>query len=125
MKGGLTLPTRDFYLRENDTVIVEALKKVIFNVVKLLLRDSNPKNETNLDETNEAEIKKQIDDMIEFETRIANMTTPLSKRREESTMYTNITIATLNEVADFLNWTSYFEDAFRSDMSKKHFFLSQ
>ena len=113
MQGGLTLPTRDFYLRENDTVIVEALKKVIFNVVKLLLRDSNPKNETNLDETNEREIKKQIDDMIEFETQIANLTTPLSKRREESTMYNNITIATLNDVADFLNWTSYFEDAFR------------
>ena len=61
------MPTRDFYLRENDTIIVEALKKVIFNVVKLLLRDSSPKNETSLDETNEIEIKKQIDDMIEFE----------------------------------------------------------
>jgi hypothetical protein len=34
----LTLPTRDYYLRENDTVVVEALKKVVLNVVKLLLR---------------------------------------------------------------------------------------
>jgi hypothetical protein len=51
-------------LRENDTVIVEALKKVMFNVVKLLLRDSNPKNETNIDEANEIEIKKQIDDLV-------------------------------------------------------------
>ena len=63
-QGGLTLPTRDFYLRENDTVIVEALKKVMFNVVKLLLRDSSLKNETNIEEANEIEIKKQIDDLV-------------------------------------------------------------
>ena len=65
-QGGLTLPTREYYLRENDTVIVEALKKVMYNVVKLLLRDSNPKNETNIEEANEIEIKKQIDDLVRF-----------------------------------------------------------
>ena len=113
LQGGLTLPTRDFYLRENDTVIIEALKKVMFNVVKLLLRDSSPKNETNIDETNEIEIKKQIDDLVSFETKIANMTTPLSKRREESQMYNNLTMGGLNEIADFLDWTSYFQDAFK------------
>jgi predicted metalloendopeptidase len=100
-------------LRENDTVIIEALKKVMFNVVKLLLRDSSPKNETNIDETNEIEIKKQLDDLVSFETKIANMTTPLSKRREESQMYNNLTMGGLNEIADFLDWTSYFQDAFK------------
>ena len=84
----------------------------MYNVVKLLLRDSSPKNETNIDETNEIEIKKQIDDLVNFETKIANMTTPLSKRREESQMYNNMTMGGLNEIADFLNWTSYFQDAF-------------
>ena len=46
---------------------------------------------------------------VNFETKIANMTTPLSKRREESQMYNNMTMVDLNEIADFLNWTSYFE----------------
>ena len=40
-QGGLTLPTRDYYLNENDTTVVDALKKVIFKVVILLITDKN------------------------------------------------------------------------------------
>ena len=48
-QGGLTLPTRDYYLNKNDTTVVEALKKVIFKVVMLLINDGN---------TNEGKEKK-------------------------------------------------------------------
>ena len=38
-QGGLSLPTRDYYLNDNDTKVMEALKNVIFKVVMLLIND--------------------------------------------------------------------------------------
>ena len=38
-QGGLTLPNREHYLKQNYTQIVDALKKVMFRVVKLLIVD--------------------------------------------------------------------------------------
>ena len=40
-QGGLTLPNREHYLKQNYTQLVEALKKVMFRVVKLLILDNN------------------------------------------------------------------------------------
>ena len=38
-QGGLSLPTKDYYLNENDTKVMDALKNVIFKVVMLLIND--------------------------------------------------------------------------------------
>ena len=40
-QGGLTLPNREHYLKQNYTQLVDALKKVMFRVVKLLILDNN------------------------------------------------------------------------------------
>ena len=40
-QGGLTLPTRDYYLNKNDTTVIDALKRVIFKVVLLLIKDKD------------------------------------------------------------------------------------
>ncbi len=41
-QGGLTLPTKDYYLN-NDTSVVDALKETIFKVVVLLINDRHAK----------------------------------------------------------------------------------
>ena len=45
-QGGLTLPTRDYYLNENDTTVIDALKNVMFNVVMLLINDQHSETTT-------------------------------------------------------------------------------
>ena len=44
-QGGLTLPNREHYLKQNYTQLVDALKKVMFRVVKLLILDNNDGNQ--------------------------------------------------------------------------------
>ncbi len=59
------MPTRDFYMRDNNSAIVEGFKKTIYNIAVLLIRDWKPKNESVIPESDEIEIKKQIDDLIQ------------------------------------------------------------
>ena len=45
MQGGLTLPNREHYLNTNDTKIVDALKKIMFRHIMLLIQDNTPPDE--------------------------------------------------------------------------------
>lgn len=50
--------------------------------------------------------------VIQFETELANITTPSEDRRDEEGLYNPYTIKEWQKVAPFLNWTMFFNDAF-------------
>ena len=50
-QGGLTLPTRDYYL-SNDTTVMDALKQIMKKVIKLMIRDKQVRSESNVPNKN-------------------------------------------------------------------------
>lgn len=101
-QGGLTLPTPENYL--NKTLHAKLLDAYLEYMVKVAVLLGAPSEE---------DAKKQMGDILQFETRLANITIPASKRRDEETLYNNMSVAALQKLAPFIDWRGMFEDAFR------------
>ncbi|XP_059609807.1 endothelin-converting enzyme homolog [Phlebotomus argentipes] len=100
-QGGLALPTRDNYLnRTTHERVLTAYLDYMVRVAVLLGGD-------------EIDAKLQMSQVIEFETRLAEITVPQEDRRDEETIYHQMTLAELQARAPFLDWRSHFEDALR------------
>ncbi|CAH0548765.1 unnamed protein product [Brassicogethes aeneus] len=101
-QSGLTLPTRDSYLNKTaeHQKVLDAYLEYMTKVGVLLGGEENI-------------TKQQMKEVIEFETELANITTPSDMRRDESTFYHNMTIQELNTKAGFIDWRKFFEDAMK------------
>lgn len=102
-QGGLTLPTRDNYLNrtdQHDKILVAYLDYMTKIGMLLGAKDENT-------------TRRQMKEVIDFETRLAEITVPNEERRDEETMYNLMTLIELQEKAPFINWREHFEDAFR------------
>ncbi|XP_044763653.1 endothelin-converting enzyme homolog isoform X2 [Coccinella septempunctata] len=111
-QSGLTLPTRETYLNKTEHAkVLEAYLDYMTRVGVLLGGEPNS-------------TKQQMLEVIEFETRLANITTPSELRRDEEALYHQFTIADLQEKAGFLDWRKFFENAMknvnRKVTSKQH-----
>ncbi|CAH1118459.1 unnamed protein product [Phaedon cochleariae] len=101
-QSGLTLPTRDNYLNKTKehVKVLEAYKEYMTKVGILLGGEPNS-------------TRKHMEDIVEFETKLANITTPNELRRDEEKLYNLMTIAELQEKAPFIDWRKFFENAMR------------
>lgn len=102
-QGGLTLPTRDNYL--NHTVQHEKI------LVAYL--DYMTKIGMLLGAPNENDTRRQMKEVVDFETRLAEITIPNEERRDEESLYNLMTLTELDDLAPFIKWREHFEDAFR------------
>ncbi|RZF31949.1 hypothetical protein LSTR_LSTR012419 [Laodelphax striatellus] len=100
-QGGLTLPTRDTYL--NKTANEKILKEYLEYMTKLGVLLGGEENST----------REQMRDVIEFETRVAEITIPSDERRDEEKSYHQMSIASLEDLAPFISWLTYLSDALR------------
>lgn len=100
-QGGLNLPTRDNYLNKT------AHKKVLDAYLDYMTRICV------LLGANKQEARIQMNKVIQFETDLANITTPSEDRRDEEGLYNPFTIKEWQTIAPFLNWTQFFNDAFK------------
>lgn len=62
---------------------------------------------------NKTEAKAQMNKVILFETELANITTPSEDRRDEEGLYNPYTIRQWQKEVPFMNWTMFFNDAFK------------
>ncbi|CRK96791.1 CLUMA_CG009917, isoform A [Clunio marinus] len=102
-QGGLTLPTRDNYINktaQHEKILVAYLEYM--TKIGILLGATN-KNDT----------RRQMKEVIDFETRLAGITIPNEDRRDEESLYNLMTLTELQDLAPFINWRDHFEDAFR------------
>ncbi|KAL5014273.1 hypothetical protein ScPMuIL_008543, partial [Solemya velum] len=92
-QGGLGLPNRDYYLNKSidDDKILSAYLSYMTAVGVLMGGEEN-------------ETRGQMRDVIEFESQLANLTTPAEERRDEAKLYHKITIAELQKMAPFIDW---------------------
>lgn len=99
-QGGLTLPTRDYYLnKSDDDEVLNAYWKYMTAVGVLLGGEEN-------------ETRVQMKQVIEFEKKLANITAPSDERRDEEKLYHKMTIAQLQKISPVINWVDYFNVAF-------------
>ncbi|KAI1283087.1 Endothelin-converting enzyme 1 [Halotydeus destructor] len=99
-QGGLTLPNRDYYLnRTENQKILDAYLEFMAAIGELLGADFN-------------ETKEQMAQVIDFETRLANITIPAEEKRDDEQQYHKMTLNELNDLAPALNWVTYFGSAF-------------
>lgn len=100
-QGGLTLPTRDTYL--NQTANDKILTAYLDYMTKVGVLLGGELNSTRV----------QMKAVIQFETRLAEITIPSEDRRDEEKLYHRMAISELQEHAPFMDWLAYFTDALR------------
>lgn len=99
----MTLPTRDNYINKTaqHEKILNAYLEYMTKIGVLL------------GAPNENDTRKQMKEVIDFETRLAEITIPNEDRRDEESLYNLMTLTELQDLAPFINWRDHFEDAFR------------
>lgn len=100
-QAGLTLPTRDTYLNKTaNEKILHAYLDYMTDIGVLL---GGERNRT----------RGLMQAVIDFETRLAEITIPAEERRDEEKMYNLMAVGELQERAPFISWIDYFSDALR------------
>uniref|UniRef100_A0A673NEZ8 endothelin-converting enzyme 1 n=1 Tax=Sinocyclocheilus rhinocerous TaxID=307959 RepID=A0A673NEZ8_9TELE len=93
-QSGLFLPSRDYYLNKTNEKV---LKAYLDYMVELGLLLGGDKNSTRV----------QMQQILDFETALANITVPQDERRDEEKIYHKITIADLQVLAPAVEWLDY------------------
>ncbi|KAH8416738.1 hypothetical protein KR222_000817 [Zaprionus bogoriensis] len=99
-QGGLTLPTADYYNNKTD-IHRKVLSEYIEYMTKICV----------LLGANESDARIQMEGVINFEKKLANITIPMEDRRNEEAMYHPMKLKELTKLAPFLNWTDHFDNA--------------
>lgn len=100
-QGGLTLPTADNYL--NVTEHGKVLAAYLDYMTKIGVLLGGEENST----------KRQMQAIIDFETRLAKITIPPEERRDEEKLYNLMSLNELQRKAPFMSWVDYFQNATR------------
>ncbi|KAK2506148.1 LOW QUALITY PROTEIN: hypothetical protein MC885_005386 [Smutsia gigantea] len=100
-QSGLGLPSRDYYLNktENEKVLTGYLNYMV-QLGKLLGGGD------------EDSIRPQMQQILDFETALANITIPQEKRRDEELIYHKVTAAELQALAPAINWLPFLNTIF-------------
>ncbi|XP_029801745.1 endothelin-converting enzyme 1 [Suricata suricatta] len=100
-QSGLGLPSRDYYLNktENEKVLTGYLNYMV-QLGKLLGGGD------------EATVRPQMQQILDFETALANITIPQEKRRDEELIYHKVTAAELQALAPAINWLPFLNTIF-------------
>ncbi|KAK6627271.1 hypothetical protein RUM44_009748 [Polyplax serrata] len=90
----LGLPTREYFLEPCNYVYLEAYKNYLIKISTLL--GSTPEN-----------AKSEAEDLMVFETALAEITSSPDERRNVSELYERMTVSELSETVPEINWVKY------------------
>ncbi|KOC65561.1 Endothelin-converting enzyme 1 [Habropoda laboriosa] len=90
----LGLPTRDYFLQPSNTIYLKAYKNYLIKIATLL--GASLKNAT-----------MDADELIEFETRLAKITSAPDERRNFAELYQRMSIGELKTLVPQINWHRY------------------
>ena len=109
-QGGLALPTKDYYEKPDYAELRDAYKAHVAKVLQLT-------------GSSEADAKKQADEVLAFETRLAKASFLPVELRDPKNQYHFVTIAEADKVTPNIEWQKFFA-AQHADVAKG-FSLSQ
>ncbi|XP_025059498.1 endothelin-converting enzyme 1 isoform X2 [Alligator sinensis] len=100
-QSGLALPSRDYYLNktENEKVLAGYLNYMVQLGMLLGGRD-------------EESTRQQMQQILDFETALANITIPQEKRRDEEVIYHKMTARDLKSLAPAVDWMPFLTTVF-------------
>ncbi|KAM5132245.1 endothelin-converting enzyme 1 [Mantella aurantiaca] len=100
-QSGLALPSREYYL--NKTANEKVLTGYLNFMVQLGVLLGGEENNT----------RQQMQEILDFETALANITIPQEKRRDEELIYHKITAGGLKDLMPNVDWMSFLKAIFR------------
>ncbi|KAG8142234.1 putative Endothelin converting enzyme 1 protein [Naja naja] len=100
-QSGLGMPSREYYL--NKTQNEKFLAAYLNFMVQLGMMVSGEE---------EATIRPQMQEILDFETTLANITTPQEKLRDEEVIYHKMTAGELKDVAPAIDWMPLLKEFF-------------
>ncbi|XP_044277182.1 endothelin-converting enzyme 1 isoform X2 [Varanus komodoensis] len=92
-QSGLVLPSRDYYLNKTQN------EKVLTGYLDFMVQLS-----VLLGGENKTAIRQQMQQVLDFETALANITVPQEKRRDEELIYHKIPVGELKSLAPAVDW---------------------
>ncbi|KAK1162393.1 endothelin-converting enzyme 2-like isoform X1, partial [Acipenser oxyrinchus oxyrinchus] len=98
-QSGLFLPSRDYYL--NQTANEKVLTAYLEYMAELGMLLGGDHNTT----------RAQMQQILDFETTLANITVPQDERRDEEKIYHKMTVTDLQTLAPVINWLDYLSSA--------------
>jgi putative endopeptidase len=98
-QGGLGLPERDYYFRE-DAKAVETRKEYVAHIVRMLQLLGIP----------ESDAQAQANTIMKVETAIAKMSLDVTSRRDPAAVYHKMKLSEFEGLADSFDWTLYFSE---------------
>ncbi|NXD28358.1 MMEL1 protein, partial [Spelaeornis formosus] len=103
----LGMPSRDYYFNGgNYQRVREAYLQFMITIAKMIREDKNVSKDDSF-------VQEEMEKVMEFETEIANATTPAEERHDVTLLYNKMTLAELQEkfafnVSEF-NWTFFIQ----------------
>lgn len=104
--GPLGMPSRDYYLETSETIYIKAYEDFIVGVAELLGANIN-------------NTRKQVQDVIEFETQLANITIPAEERHDVERLYTKLSVQQLKRLSPGFDWLKYFQSIIPVEVSEE------
>ncbi|XP_050713079.1 endothelin-converting enzyme homolog isoform X3 [Eriocheir sinensis] len=98
-EGGLGLPARNYYLNESDKDVVDAYVEYITRIGVLLGGQENTS-------------RQAAQGIVEFERKLANISTPDDLRKDDNDHYNPMKIDDLSKLAPFMDWKEFINSAF-------------
>ncbi|MEP6714888.1 MAG: M13 family metallopeptidase [Terriglobia bacterium] len=96
-QGGLGLPEKDYYFRD-DAKAVETRKEYVAHLVRLLQLMGMPPEQA----------QKQADVVMSLETALAKVSLDVTTRRDPEKVYHKMTLSEFEALSDSFSWSRYF-----------------
>ncbi|XP_030759295.1 neprilysin-1-like isoform X2 [Sitophilus oryzae] len=101
----LALPSRDYYLKSSSEGDMNAYHKYMTNIAVLL-------------GANKTTAGTELQDIIEFEKKLAEVSLPEQDRHDTSVMYKKLSLKKLQEIVPQINWLEYFRSFLDVDINE-------
>uniref|UniRef100_A0A8C3U7D2 Membrane metalloendopeptidase like 1 n=1 Tax=Catharus ustulatus TaxID=91951 RepID=A0A8C3U7D2_CATUS len=100
----LGMPSRDYYFNGGNYQRVKAYLQFMITIAKMIRQDKNVSRDDSF-------VQEEMAKVMEFETEIANATTPAEERHDVTLLYNKMTLAELQEKFAFneFNWTFFIQ----------------
>ncbi|XP_050438919.1 endothelin-converting enzyme homolog isoform X2 [Adelges cooleyi] len=100
VEGSLSLPNRNFYLDKENQKMLDVFLDYMTKIGTLLGGEPTI-------------TRKQMKNVLEFETRLAEIKEPEENKNDLDKTYHLLSLKELQDLAPFLHWNHYFNSAFR------------
>ncbi|XP_023018621.1 M13 family metallopeptidase neprilysin 1 [Leptinotarsa decemlineata] len=107
----LALPSRDYYLKSSSKEDLLAYHKYMTNIAILLGANATSAGE-------------ELQQVLDFEKKLANASIPEQDRHDSSVIYKKLNLKDLGKLVPQINWLEYFRAIFDTDIGEEEYVVA-